>query len=127
MSEAMTQAMLWDRRIERAEWLLETAYNDLGHIIDEEKAMDFLMETRKAALEDATSSFERQTNDKVLTFSDGSKLLLIAADANTAAGDSRVLCPSDRTQTRRLVRGGGEYQHGTNQKAWLAFPPHDSF
>ena len=92
----MEQAMVWDRRIERAEWLFETAHHDLGHIIDAEKAMDFLMETRKAALENAVG-FEWQTNDRVLTFTDGSKLLLIAADAGTAAGDSRVLRPTDRT------------------------------
>ena len=122
----MEQAMVWDRRIERAEWLLQTAYDELGHIIDKEKAMDFLMETRKAALGDAVS-FEWQIADRELTFSDGSKLLLIAADAGTAAGDSRVPRPTDRTQTRTQVRDGSSYQHGTNQKAWLAFPPHDSF
>lgn len=122
----MKQAMLWDRRIERAEWLCETALNELGHIIDKDKAMDFLFETRKAALEDAVD-VKWQIADRELTFSDGSKLLLIAADAGTAAGDSRALCPSDETQTRMQVRGGGRYHHGTNQKAWLAFPPHDSF
>ena len=122
----MEQAMVWDRRIERAEWLLQTAYDELGHIIDKEKAMDFLMETRKAALGDAVSS-EWQIADRELTFSDGSKLLLIAADAGTAAGDSRVLRPTDQTQTRTQVRDGSSYQHGITESAWLAFPPHDSF
>ena len=121
----MTQAMLWDRRIERAEWLCATAYHDLGHIIDREKAMDFLMETRDAAVEDAVDV--ERGNDRVLTFADGSQLLLIAFDAGTAAGDSKVLRPTDRTNTRAQVRDGSSYQHGIAERAWLAFPPHDSF
>ena len=128
MSETMTKAELWDRRIERAEWLIESAYHDLGDVIDKDKAFDLLTATRDEAVEDAVNvSFEGQIADRVLSFSDGSKLLLIALGADTAAGDSRVLRPTDRTQTRIQVRDGSSYQHGITKNAWLAFPPHDSF
>ena len=122
----MTKAELWDRRIERAEWLFESAHHDLGDLIDQEKALNFLTRTRDAALEDA-DNVEWQIADRVLTFEDDSKLLLIALDAGTAAGDSRVLRPTDRIQTRTQIRDGSSYIHGVSQNAWLAFPPHDSF
>ena len=115
-----------DRRIERAEWLLASAYGDLGLVIDGDKAFDLLWEIRDVVVKDAVN-VEWQTADRVLTFNDGSKLLLIAGDANTAAGDSRVLRPTDRTQTRMQIRDGSDYQHGITQHAWLAFPRHDSF
>ena len=127
-TEAMTRAELWDRRIERAEWLIASALHDLEDIIDYDKAFDLLVRTRDEAVKDAVSvSFEGQIADRVLEFSDRSKLLLIKLDANTAAGDSRVLRPTDRTDTRSQLRNGNEYQHGIDEWAWLAFPPHDSF
>lgn len=126
MAEEITKAELWDRRIERAEWLIASAYGDFGLVIDGDKAFDLLWEIRDVVVKDAVN-VEWQTADRVLTFNDGSKLLLIAGDANTAAGDSRVLRPTDRTQTRMQIRDGSDYQHGITQHAWLAFPPHDSF
>ena len=126
MSETITQAKQWDRRIERAEWLIASAYHDLGNVIDQDKAFDLLWETRDAVLKDAVK-VEWQSADRELTFADESKLLLIAGDAGTAAGDSRLLRPTDWTQTRTQVRDGSSYQHGITEHAWLAFPPHDSF
>ena len=123
----MTKAELWDRRIERAEWLVASAEHDLSAVIDFEKAFDLLFKLREKVLEDAVKVEWPSPADRDLTFSDGSMLLLIAGDANTAAGDSRVLLPADRGSGRMQVRDGSTYQHGTNQKAWLAFPPHDSF
>ena len=127
MSEPMTKAELWDRRIERVEWLVESAEHDLGEVIDFEKAFDLWSKLRTEVLEDAVRVEWSSPADRDLTFSDGSMLLLIAGDAHTAAGGSRVLRPADRERGRMQVRDGGTYQHGTNQKAWLAFPPHDSF
>ena len=124
--KSFTEAELWDRRLERLEWLTATAEDELGDIIDLEKAMDRLFDVRTAALEHAVKS-EWQIADRVLTFADGSRLLLIAGDANTAAGDSRVLRPTDVTETRMQLRDGTPYEHGTTRGSWLTFPPHDSF
>ena len=126
MAEEITKAEQWDRRIERAEWLIASAYGDLGLVVDEDKAFDLLWKIRDSVVKEAVN-VEWQTADRVLTFTDGSNLLLIAGDANTAAGNSRVLRPTDRTQTRSQLRDGSDYQHGITQHAWLAFPSHDSF
>ena len=124
--KSFTEAELWDRRLERLEWLAATAGDELGEIIDLQKAMDHLFDVRNAAIENAVES-EWQTADRVLTFADGSRLLLIAGDANTAAGDSRVLRLTDRTETRMQLRDGSPYEHGITKGSWLTFPPHDSF
>ena len=122
----ITEAELWDRRLERLEWLAATAEDELGDIINLEKVMDLLFEVRKAAQDQAIKS-EWQIADRVLTFADNSRLLLIAGDANTAAGDSRVLRPTDETETRLQLRDGSPYEHGSTRYSWLTFPPHDSF
>lgn len=122
----MTQAELWDRRFERVDWLIASHYQGLEDVIYIDKAYDLLREMREAVVHDAVGC-EWQTADRVLTFADTSKLLLIAPGADTAAGSSRVLRSTDQVQTRMQVRDGSPYRHGITHDAWLAFPPHDSF
>lgn len=122
----MTEAETWDRRIERAEWLFTSSFQELEHLLDQDQTMEFLHNTCDAA-ENSAIEKKWDINDKILTFSDGSKLLLIAPGANTAAGYSRVIHPSDTTQGRSLIRGSQPYRHGVTHYAWLTFPPHDSF
>ena len=122
----MTTAELWDRRIERAEWLWVTALEELGDVVDADEAFELLQKMRQQVVEDA-KKVEWQIADRVLTFADGSKLLLIAGDANTAAGDSRVIYPNQLNDLRTQLRDGSRYVHGTTRYSWLTFPPHDSF
>ena len=125
-----TQAQMWDRRIERAEWLWATS-GELGKIIDSDEAFELVMQTRTHAVADAVS-ITWGIADRVLEFADASRLLLIAADANTAAGDSRVIQPDETTSVasvggRSILRDGSPYVHGTTHYSWSAFPRHDSF
>ena len=121
----MTTAELWDRRIERAEWLWATS-EELSEVIDYDEAFALLWKLREQVVEDA-EEVEWQIADRVLTFADKSRLLLIAGDANTAAGDSRVIYPSQSNETRCVLRDGSSYLHGMTRYSWRAFPPHDSF
>ena len=44
----ISQAELWDKRIERAEWLMVTS-EELPEVVNGEKALDFLVQIREAA------------------------------------------------------------------------------
>ena len=116
------EAQLWDRRIERGEWLEATA-EELPGIIDVGQAFEHLTRVGEEAVKASVDS-EFHSADRVLTFADGSRLLLIAFDANTAAGGSRVLDEGE-VPSRLTVRDGSP--RGGKQHSWLAFPPHDSF
>ena len=121
---SITQAELWDKRIERAEWLTVTS-EELPEVVNGEKALDLLVQVRGAAAAAASGGIEQLSADRALTFGDGSRLLLIALDAGTAACQSRVLQPGE--PPLRNLRDGSPYRHGITTQSWLAFPPTDAF
>ena len=120
--EPTTIAEFWDCEIEHSEvkqrWvnqhLLVVIRRTLGAKVP--RNLDVEDQLRKMAENQAVHT-ERQTNDKVLTFEDGSRLALVDMGAGTMEGSSRVMSPGDRN-VREKVRNGKPYRHGITRTAW---------
>ncbi len=122
MPSINTIAEFWDSEIEHCGVKLRWTNRALLDIACEKlrtkspRKLDVICELSKMA-EGRAVEWEWNTNDKILTFEDGSRLAVVAFDANTMKGDSRVMEPSE-TFIRAKVRGGKPYYHGVTKSAW---------
>ena len=122
MPDVTTIAEFWDCEIEhcyvKMRWtnpiLLNAICDKLGTRAP--RKLGVLYELRKMA-ESRAREIEQHIGDKILTFEDGSRLAIVAFDANTMEGDSRVMEPGE-TNIRAKVRGGKPYRHGITKSAW---------
>ena len=60
---------------------------------------------------------EWEISDRILTFTDGSRLAIVALGANTMAGRSRIMNPGEFS-VRNVIRGNRPYIHGSTRSAW---------
>ena len=117
-----TIAEFWDSEIEHCDAKLRWTNPALLDIACEKlrtkapRKLDVIREFRKMA-EGRAVEWEWDSNDKILTFEDGSRLAIVAFGANTMKGDSRVMEPGE-TSVRFKVRGGKPYCHGVTKSAW---------
>ena len=122
MPEIKTIADFWDREIECSERGQKWVSDHLLYIVRRSwgrfnlRNLDVEQALRDMALEQAVS-WEWEVGDRVLDFADGSRLALVAMDAGTMAGSSRVMEPGEGG-VRRVVRGGRPYVHGRTKTAW---------
>ena len=122
MPEVTTIAEFWDCEIEHCyaqmRWtnpiLLDAIRDKLGTLAP--RKLSALYELRKMA-ESRAKEIEPDRGDKIVTFEDGSRLAIVAFDANTMEGDSRVM-EQGETNIRAKVRGGKPYRHGITKSAW---------
>ena len=120
--EPETIADFWDCEIEHSERGQSQVNQHLLYIIRRNAGRFNLTNLDvEAALRDMATKqaihWEWEINDKVLDFNDGSRLGLIAMDAGTAAGSSRIMKPGE-SGARRFIRGGLPYIHGHTRTAW---------
>ena len=122
MAKIETLADFWDCEIEHSERGQSQVNQHLLYIIRRNAGrfnltnLDVEAALRDMATEQAIH-WEWEINDKALDFNDGSRLGLIAMDAGTAAGSSRVMQPGEYG-VRSRIRGGEPYIHGYTRKAW---------
>ncbi len=122
MPSINTIAEFWDSEIEHCDAKLRWTNPALLDIACEKlrtkalRKLDVIRELRKMA-EGRAVEWEWNKNDKILTFEDGSRLAIIAFDADTMKGDSRVMEPGE-TFIRCKVRGGKPYSNGITKSAW---------
>ena len=122
MTEPKTIAEFWDCELEHSEakqrWvnehLLQVIRRTLGTNAPSNLAVE--AQLRKMAESQAVQT-EWIINDKILTFEDQSRLALVAMDANTMKGSSRVMTSGER-DVRTRVRNGQPYEHGITRTAW---------
>ena len=120
--EPKTVAEFWDCEIEHSEakqsWvnehLLQAIRRALG--TDAPRNLDVEARLREMAESQAVQT-EWVINDRILTFGDSSRLAIIAMDANTMRGSSRVMAPDEQT-VRAKVRNGQPYVPGKTKSAW---------
>ena len=120
--EPITIAEFWDCELEHSEakrsWvnehLLQVIRRTLG--TNAPRKLDVEAELRRMAESQAFKT-EWATNDKILTFEDCSRLALVAMDANTMKGSSRVMAPGEQN-VRAKVRNGKPYIHGKTKTPW---------
>ena len=100
MPEIQTVADFWDCEIEHAEAKSRWVSDHLLYIIHKEAGrlnlskLDVEKTLKKMAVEQAVA-IQWENGHKVLEFSDGSRLVLVAPAANTMAGSSRVMEPGE--------------------------------
>ena len=107
--EPTTIAEFWDCELEHSEakqsWvnehLLQVIRRTLG--TNAPRNLDVEAELRKMAESQAIQT-EWAINDKILTFEDRSRLALVAMDANTMKGSSRVMAPDEQNIKTRIDR-----------------------
>ena len=122
MAKVETLADFWDCEIEHSEIGQSRVSDHLLYMIRRSASrfnltnLDVEYALRNMALDQAIHS-EREIGDRILDFSDGSRLGLIAMDAGTAAGSSRVMKPAEYG-VRSRIRGGEPYIHGHTRRAW---------
>ncbi len=122
MIEPKTIAEFWDCEIEHSEAKQSWVNEHLLHVIrrtlgtNAPRNLDVEVQLRKMAESQAVQT-EWVINDKILTFEDQSRLALVAMDANTMRGSSRIMMSGER-DVRSQVRNGQPYIHGTTRTAW---------
>ena len=122
MPEIQTIADFWDCEIEHSEAKSRWVSDHLLYIIHKEAGrlnltkLDVESALKKMALEQAVA-VQWHIGDRLLDFTDGSRLGLVAPAAGTMARASRVLEPGE-SSIRSKIRGGRPYIHGTTRTAW---------
>lgn len=122
MLKVETLADFWDCEIEHSEIGQNRVSDHLLYMIRTRAGrfnlsnLDVESALRDMALGQAVHR-EWEIGDRVLDFCDGSRLGLVAMDAGTAAGSSRVMEPGE-SGVRRRVRGGQPYLPGRTRTAW---------
>lgn len=122
MPEIRTIADFWDCEIEHSEVKSKWVNEHLLYIIYTEAGRrnltkwDVESALRKMAEEQAVTA-EWDNGHRLQTFSDGSRLGLVAPGAGRMGGSSRVLEPGESSIGSK-IRGGRPYIHGSTKTAW---------
>ena len=122
MPKIDTIADFWDCEIEHAEarrgWVNEHLMYIIGTNAGRRNLTKWEVVTalKELALEQALD-IEWDIGDRILEFSDRSRLGLVAAGAGTMAGSSRVM-ERGELSVRAAIRGLRNYRHGVTRTAW---------
>ena len=122
MPEINTIAEFWDCEIEHAEAKKRWVSEHLRYIIGRNAGrwdltkLDVEAALKDMAVEQAVG-IQWEIGDRLLDFTDGSRLGLAAPGAHTMAGSSRVMAPGE-VDLRDKVRGNRPYRHGVTRTAW---------
>ena len=115
-------ADFWDCEIEHAEAKRAWVNEHLLYIISAGAGrwnlskVEVVSALADMAVKQAIES-EWKISDRILTFTDGSRLAIVAPGAGTMAGRSRIMDPGEYS-VRGVIRGNRPYIHGSTRSAW---------